>query len=1740
MGGILLLSSSSQGCFIVGDLSGDCRVGIEDLALAASQWMQASCEAETGLIAHWKLNESSGSTAVDSSGSGYNGIIAGASWNPAGGILGGALQFDGDNDYVWSSYQGITGSNPRTCAAWIKTDQPSAEIMTWGHRDIDTGRWVVWLDETGVLRVDAGGGYIFGTTVLTDDLWHHIAVTSDGSTTDNIVLYVDGQIETTGEVVSQSINTQASATTKLGVFQLPLLGGSYFSGLIDDARIYDRALSLQEIWSIAKTATINYACADLNTDETVNLMDMARMSQGWDDASPMISINEFLADNESKSPLGPGDILDGNFESSDWIELHNNSEMVIDIGGWYLTDESNLKTKWQFPSGMGQLVLQPGDFLIVFASGKTQAENPGNYPYEDPAGYLHTNFQLSKSGEYLALIDADGTTPIHEYNHFELGGDEYGYPEQEEDISYGYYYDETRYFSEPTPGTDNVKSAFEEFVEKPDVNFKGGCYLNGFDLTMSCGTPDAFIQCTTDGTVPSLINGTLYTGPIHLNSLTTIIAKAFKPGLQRSDARIETYIFVQSAVASFNSNLPIIVIDTLGVSIPSDKNTKPYIDCGAVIIDIDNVTGRAEITGPEHFAGTGQIRLRGESTYGSNKGHYAFEVQDEYGQDKDVSLLGMPAESDWVINKEVIDYTLLKCEIAFKWFSDMGHYAPRQRFVDVYVNEGGGAISTSDYKGIFVLREKIKRSKNRVDIARLDTSHNLEPKVSGGYIIKNDKVNTGDTLLKDYLEKAYYGINYDGGGKAILAEPGSLEVTGPQIDWIANYINEFHAVLWQNTSSSYYPGPGPKYSDYVDVISWIDHGIVEQIGNDADAFWGSYFAHKDRDGKICSGPPWDFDRSFHNSGPNSRGYTGWRNQGEITGKWHQKLQQILEYKIMLADRWFEHREEVLNTALTMAYIDEQVTLMTEAMDRTHGISGRFPRSFEAEIVLFKNWITNRLNYLDGEIVNRFAERPPVFSPSSSYVNQGAPLYISLPSGGSGTIYYTLNGEDPRLEGGGITPNAEIYSDPGGPITESIVDMSVSSWKYLYDGTDQGTAWRALSFNDSSWGSGPGQLGFGDNDETTYFGPKVNYRYTAYFRHTFNVTNVSNITDLSVDLLYDDGAVVYINDQEVKRIEMPSGAIAYSTRANGSTSDNKTTTFSVPVNTLNEGSNILAVEVHQRNYNSSDLSFDLSLEAARPGGDPGDAQIEFDKSTCVRARLKDGGDWSAQNKEVYAVGPILENLRITELMYHPTDPTQAEKGAAGDQNLIDEDFEFIELKNIGGVAVNLNLVHFTDGIDFTFGDHTLAAGEYTVLVKNQAAFAARYNTAGINIVPGSYVGSLDNGGEEIVLRDAIGAEIHDFDYKDSWFELTDGSGFSLTMVDPASTDLTDWDTKFGWRSSLYAGGTPGQAPETALAADSIVVNELLAHSHAANPDWIELYNTTGQGINISGWFLSDNDSDDTNIMKYEFQDSTVVPAYGYLSLEQDDTFGNPTADGCNIAFGLSEGGETVYLYSGQGGEVTGFYQTQQKFDASETDVTFGRYEKAELSGGYDFVRQSTPSQDAVNNGPLIPDIVITEIYYRPPAGADYEFVELYNRSGSAVTLETRVTTETSPRVFVPEVVTWRLEGTGYEFPPGVTIEPDHYILLARNPANYSSAPCAVYGPYDGKLNNGGEELEIQIPGDKEYDEDRYWIPIEKIDYDNEAPWPTSADGGGDSLHRQNVNTYGRDYSNWQAATPTPGS
>jgi hypothetical protein len=159
------------------------------------------------------------------------------------------------------------------------------------------------------------------------------------------------------------------------------------------------------------------------------------------------------------------------------------------------------------------------------------------------------------------------------------------------------------------------------------------------------------------------------------------------------------------------------------------------------------------------------------------------------------------------------------------------------------------------------------------------------------------------------------------------------------------------------------------------------------------------------------------------------------------------------------------------------------------------------------------------------------------------------------------------------------------------------------------------------------------------------------------------------------------------------------------------------------------------------------------------------------------------------------------LRVTEIMYNP-----AEVGTFDN-----DEYEFIELKNIGFVPLQLDGIKLTDGISYVFDEGRnlmLGAGAHMVIVKNRTAFASHYDTSSVNLAPGAYTGSLSNGGETIKLEDRTNSTIIEFDYEDNWFDETDGLGFSLTIKDAANPDLDSWDSIDAWHPSAEAGGSPG--------------------------------------------------------------------------------------------------------------------------------------------------------------------------------------------------------------------------------------------------------------------------------------------------------------------------------------------
>ncbi len=381
---------------------------------------------------------------------------------------------------------------------------------------------------------------------------------------------------------------------------------------------------------------------------------------------------------------------------------------------------------------------------------------------------------------------------------------------------------------------------------------------------------------------------------------------------------------------------------------------------------------------------------------------------------------------------------------------------------------------------------------------------------------------------------------------------------------------------------------------------------------------------------------------------------------------------------------------------------------------------------------------------------------------------------------------------------------------------------------------------------------------------------------------------------------DDGAVVYLNGQEVLRLGMPEGDIQYATLANRDVDEaDFEGAFTISSQLLRPGENVLAVEVHQTRLDSTDIVFGLVL----------DARVNMDVSSG----------------SAYHV--LWDDLRVTELMYNPI----------GGNN-----FEFVELYNAGARPLELAGVRLLEGIEFTFPPYTLEPNQYVVVAENVPEFQSRY---GMGIpVAGQYNGNLSNGGEllRLQLPEPHPANILNFEFDDQWLPETDGGGFSLVIDEPQG-DRRSWSQASAWRKSNFVSGSPGSA-DAGLDARVVVINEVLAHTNQLPGDQIELHNTTGGVLNLDGWYLS---NEAANLTKYRISEGTAIPAGGYVVLGQQTHFGG--------AFSLDDLGGQVHLASPDAvGDVAGYHETAT-YGAADLEGTLGRYVQSD-NNSVDFVVQ----------------------------------------------------------------------------------------------------------------------------------------------------------------------------------------
>ena len=509
-------------------------------------------------------------------------------------------------------------------------------------------------------------------------------------------------------------------------------------------------------------------------------------------------------------------------------------------------------------------------------------------------------------------------------------------------------------------------------------------------------------------------------------------------------------------------------------------------------------------------------------------------------------------------------------------------------------------------------------------------------------------------------------------------------------------------------------------------------------------------------------------------------------------------------------------------------------------------------------------------------------------------------------------------------------------------------------------------------------------------------------------------------------------------------------------------------------------------------------------------------LVLNNASFIRARVRNGADWSALIEATFYVVQDFSDFEVTEIMYRPLPFTPFGS----------DDLEFIELKNTGTNTLDLSGLRFTSGLTFSFTNGTrLAPGAFFVLSPSASAFALRYPGVPVN---GNYSGKLDNGGEKLTLAHVLGTNVFSFTYNNAvpWPITPDGYGFSLVRENLAGNP----DSSSSWRPSSALGGSPG-ADDPGSSIAPIVINEILTHTDLPQVDAIELFNPTATSVNLGGWFLSD---DAAQPKKFRIANGTAIPAGGFVVFTEAQFNPQP---GVPPSFALSSLGESLFLFSGDANTNLTGYSHSFDYGAAANGVSFGRYLTS--SGEENWPALNGITLGAANSGPRVGPVVINEVMYHPALDYD-EFVELHNSSAAPVLL------------YDPAYPTngWKLSGLGYAFSNNITLGAGQYLLLVNiDPASFRtkySVPGAVQilGPYAGNLQDSGERLKLERPDAPELGTNGSvtipYIVVDEARYNDKLPWPPGADGDGPSIQRTAPFVYGNEPTNWFASGITPGA
>jgi hypothetical protein len=418
-----------------------------------------------------------------------------------------------------------------------------------------------------------------------------------------------------------------------------------------------------------------------------------------------------------------------------------------------------------------------------------------------------------------------------------------------------------------------------------------------------------------------------------------------------------------------SSNLPIVILNTGGFDIPDE----PKIEATMKIIERpDNELNYVlDESNPDYldFDGPIQIEVRGSSSQLFSKKQYSLTTYDSKGEKDNVKLLGLPKENDWILNALAYDTTFVRDYISYKLSNSLNQYASRAEYCELILN--------GEYKGIYMLLEKLKADDNRINIKKIKDDDNELPDLTGGYIVKSDKIEGTEELGWSMPSYGWGNVNF------AYEVPKPEDKTSQQDDYIQNVFNQLAETSYNPSNTSLFDG----YPSLIDIPSFIDFMLLNELASNVDAYQFSTFFHKDRGSKLRAGPVWDFNLTFGNDlfewGYDRSKYNIWQFQdGNRGARFWTDLFYDPDFSCYLTKRWRELTAsgQVLNENIIHELIDETVTNILDAVNRQEQV-WNMDINFGVRIANIKNFVSQRINWISDQLNSSTADCEDVATPN---------------------------------------------------------------------------------------------------------------------------------------------------------------------------------------------------------------------------------------------------------------------------------------------------------------------------------------------------------------------------------------------------------------------------------------------------------------------------------------------------------------------------------------------------------------------------------------------------------------------------------------------------------------------------------------------------------------------------------------------------------------------------------------